>query len=89
MKTLLDLCVAIFFVAFAAAVIGGLGPSLDTYDTLKQAQAEAAKADRLAAALRDLCGENGAAVEQANGSYRCHTKLGHPLTATYTPGGRP
>lgn len=89
MRTLIDLSVGILFVGFAAAVISGLGPNLDSYDTVKQAQGEAAKAERLAAALRDLCGENGVAVEQANGAYRCYTKLGHPLTATYTPAERP
>lgn len=89
MKTLIDLCVGLFVVVAAATVIGGAGPALDNYDALKEAQADAVKADQLAAALRKYCGQNGVPVEQANAAYRCYTKLGHPLTATYTPGERP
>lgn len=77
MKNIIDLSIGIFVLVAALAVIGGLGPGLDQYDTLKQAQRDAERADRLAAALRDLCGDNGVAVEQANGAYRCYTKRGH------------
>lgn len=89
MKNVIDLAIGCFVLVAALAVIGGLGPGLDQYDSLKAAQQEEAKAQRLAAALRDLCGENGVAVELASGEYRCYTKLGHPTSKVAALGGRP
>lgn len=80
MRTAIDLIIGLFVVVAAAAVVSGLGPGLDHYDSLKAAQQEEAKAQRLAAALRDLCGENGVAIEQADGAYRCYTKRGYRTT---------
>lgn len=77
MQTLIDLVIALFVVTGALAVVGGLGPSLDTYDATKDALRAEAKRQRLEAALRDLCGENGVAIEQSSGQYRCYTKRGH------------
>lgn len=77
MQTLIDFAIAVFVVAGALAVVAGLGPSLDTYDATKDALRAEAKRQRLEAALQDLCGENGVAIEQAPDQYRCYTKRGH------------
>lgn len=80
MRTAIDFAIAAFVVFAIALVISGLGVGMDHYDEVKAAQQEEAKAQRLAAALRDLCGENGVAIEQADGAYRCYTKRGYRTT---------
>ena len=69
------------YAAIAAIVLAWLGPALDAIDEQRaslaakqQAEQDAQKQARLTKALRALCGENGVAVEQADGAYRCYTK---------------
>ena len=73
----------VWLVAVAVAMGMSLAPRLDGHDmpesaSLKDAQQQAARAERFERAKVAMCGsENASAVDLADGSIQCLTKRGH------------